>query len=131
MTSVRSVDAGALAEEVAAAVAAVPGVARLASKSAGGVEVATYHARGKVVGVRVRESSVAVHVVAGRLPLPDLIAEIHLLATEVVTAYAGPRAVYVTVEDLDVDGLPGPAVPWATHRPPAMPDLRSRPNTGP
>ncbi len=92
-----------LAGAVAAAVDAVTGVRR---SGGSGVEVATQYRGGRVLGVALGDSTVAVHVVAERLPLPALIAQVRTSARAALRAAGDPRPVSVSVDDLDVDVLP-------------------------
>lgn len=103
--SAQGTDRAALARAVAAAVAAVPGVARL-SGGAGPVEVATLYPGGKVLGVRVAGGRIAVHVAAARLPLPPLVAEVRAAAERAAAGLGERRPVDVTVEALELDALP-------------------------
>jgi hypothetical protein len=88
-----------LADAVAEAVLAVPGVARLHQGAFG--EVATYLPGRRVPGVRLRPDGVEVHVVVERtlldqrVPLPRVAEQIH-------RAVAGrvPGPVHVFIEDL-------------------------------
>jgi hypothetical protein len=102
-------DRAVLAQAVAAGVAAVPGVARLAT--GGGTEVATLYPGGKVIGVKVTDSSVAVHIVAARLPLPALIRQVRAAARSALAALGSEHPVDVVVEalNLDLELLPPPA----------------------
>ena len=83
-------------DAVAAAVAAVPGVARLSRGST--VEIATYLPERRVHGVRVRDDAVDVHVVArsGRV-LPELADEIR----RAVATVAPDLPVGVYVDDIE------------------------------
>jgi hypothetical protein len=94
MTSPKS----ALAQAVASAVSAVPGVARLASGPL--VETATYFPGGKVAGIRIGDQ-VEIHLVASVLPLPPLIEKVTATATGVLATHGDSRPVRVIVEDLD------------------------------
>jgi len=88
-----------LAQAVAAAVTAVPGVARLSGGS--GVEVATLFAGGKVVGLRLSGEQVDIHVVADRVPLPPIADEAAKAARRVLAVAGDDRQVRVVVEDVE------------------------------
>jgi len=88
----------ALATAVREATLAVPGVAWLASTAA--VEVATYFAGGKVVGVRLAGDTVEVHVVLDRLPVPPVASRVDQAVRQVLAAAGDPRPVRVVVEDV-------------------------------
>lgn len=95
MTSNGLVDADA----VAAAVLRVPTVASLGKGE--GVEVATYLPGRRVVGVRVNDDGVEVHVVARwGASLPDLGDEVRAA----VAPHVSGRRVEVHVEDIEVPG---------------------------
>ena len=87
------------ADVVAAAVLAVPGVARLHQGAFG--EVATYLPGRRVPGVRLRPDGVEVHVVVERelldtrTPLPVVAERIHRAVAALV-----PGPVHVFIEDL-------------------------------
>jgi len=110
-------------ERVAAAVEAVPTVARLSGGSIG-AEVATYLPGRRVRGVRVEGDVVSIHVVA-RWPsvLPEVADEVR----GAVLALVGGRQLEVTIDDLDVPGLDEPTEPvaalpeHASGPPPAVP----------
>lgn len=104
-----TVDRVALARAVAAGVTRVRGVARLSGGA--GVEAATYHPGGKVLGVRVGQDTVTVHIVADQLPLTDLIKQVRRATMTVLAAYTDGRAVDVVVEDLDITSLPARSQP--------------------
>lgn len=91
-------DAGALADAVATAALAVPGVTRLHAGTFG--EVATYLPGRRVDGVRVRPDSVEVHVVttweSPVLPTADAVR----VAVQQVPGVTG-RPVDVTVDDVE------------------------------
>jgi len=87
---------GLLAEAVAAAASAVPGVARLSGGKAG--QVATYLPGRRVSGVRITSDSVEVHLVARWVAsLPQLAEDIRAALDPLV----GGRAVSVFVEDVE------------------------------
>lgn len=92
------VSRSALAQAVAEAVSAVPGVARL---SPGGVvEVATQFAGGKVVGILLTPTAVRVHVVIDRVPVPLVAAAVSQAARRALDRLADSRAVDVVVDDI-------------------------------
>jgi hypothetical protein len=82
----------------------VPGVARLSGGR--GVEAATLYPGGKVVGVVADEQAVRVHLVAGRLPLGPLVAEVRAAVAIVLAGLGAARVVDLVVEDLELDQLP-------------------------
>ncbi|MFH5821108.1 hypothetical protein [Georgenia sp. AZ-5] len=88
------------ADAVAAAVLAVPGVARLHTGAFG--EVGTYLPGRRVAGVRIRPDGVEVHVVVEhalldrRVPLPVLAEQVHRAVGAQV-----PGPVHVYIDDLD------------------------------
>lgn len=94
---------GRLAAAVAEAVDAVGGARRSGGP---GVEVATQHRNGKVVGVQLAEKQVLVQVTAERLPLPLLVEQVRAAAARVLSDQGDSRPVVVTVDDLNVDRLP-------------------------
>ncbi|GEL94834.1 hypothetical protein [Cellulomonas composti] len=84
------------AEEVAAAVLAVPGVVRLHGGRFGGL--GTYLPGRRVTGVRIDEAGTEVHVVvSGVAPVPVTVGRVQ----RAVSAIA-PMPVHVHVEDIDV-----------------------------
>lgn len=87
--------APAKADEVAAAVAAAPGVAALSEGRPGGVS--TYVPGRRVTGVVVREGDIEVHVI-GRygVPVGTIAAEVRRAAEP----FASGHPVYVIIEDL-------------------------------
>ncbi len=102
MTSV-GIDRTSTAQAVAAGVVRVPGVARLTGGP--GVEVATYHPGGKVVGVVVRDDAVSVHLVARALPLTRVVEEVRAATREILTAQGRPPVVDIVIEDVELDRL--------------------------
>jgi hypothetical protein len=94
----------ALAQAVAAGVIRVPGVVRLSAGA--GIEVATLYPGGKVVGVKVTDHRVAVHIVADRLPLPVLGNEVRAAARAALVPLGFERPVDVVIEALDLEELP-------------------------
>lgn len=101
-------DVSRLADAVAAAVLACPGVSRLSGGRYG--QVATYLPRRRVTGVQVDQSRIQVHVV-GRygLTVDDIAAQVRAS----VRLFAGDRPVDVAIDDLDVAGGPPDAGPPA------------------
>jgi hypothetical protein len=98
--------ADALAERVAAAVAAHPSVARLHGGPFN--DVATYTATGRLPGVRVGAPGEAVELaVVLRLdrPIPDVVAALRATVARLV----GDRPVDITVADLAVEDDPSGA----------------------
>lgn len=97
-----------LADAVAAAVLAVPGVARLHSGGFG--EVATYLPGRRMPGVRIRPGGVEVHVVVDRavldwqVPLPEVAEHVHRAVAALV-----PGAVRVYIDDLATEPPVTPA----------------------
>jgi len=94
------------AEAVAAAVVAVPGVARMSGGVSG--EVATYLPGRRVTGVRLRSSHVVLHVIANApsRPFPELGTTIRQAVLD-----GFPDIVSVDVSFDDVDLVSEPAVP--------------------
>lgn len=88
-----------LARSVADAVLEVPGVARLSPGSS--VEVATLFAGGKVVGLRLSGEVVEVHIVADRVPLPQVAEQASAAAMRVLSAAGDDRQVLVVVDDVE------------------------------
>lgn len=95
---------GQLASAVAAAVDTVAGVRRSAGP---GIEVATQFAGGRAVGIGLSDDTVTVHVVAERLPLDRLAEEVRSAALAALRTAGDPRPVAVSVDDLDIESLPG------------------------
>ncbi|HEV2930422.1 MAG TPA: hypothetical protein VGW74_17190, partial [Propionibacteriaceae bacterium] len=91
MTVPTTVDRSTLAQAVAAAVLAMPGVARLSGGR--GVEAATLYPGGKVVGVVAEDRAVRVHVVAGRLPLGPLVQDVRAAVAIVLAGLGAARVV--------------------------------------
>lgn len=98
------VPAASPADAVAAAVVACPNVARLSGGALG--EVATYLPGRRVLGVRVDDDAVQVHIVGRYGPTVD---EIAAEVRAAVRAVLGARPVAVGVDDLDVSGAGVPA----------------------
>jgi len=92
-----------LAQAVADAVTAVPGVARLTGGP--GVEVATLFSGGKVVGLRLSSDPVEVHIVADRMPLPPVADEAVAAARRVLSAAGDDREVRVVVVDVESEAM--------------------------
>ena len=88
-----------LARAVADAVLEVPGVARLSP--GGPVEVATLFAGGKVVGLRLSGEVVELHIVADRVPLPEVAEQASVAAKVVLSAAGDDREVLVVVDDVE------------------------------
>jgi len=103
------VDRVAVAAAVEAVVTSVPGVARLSAGSV--VESATYHAGGKIIGVTVDQGTVSVRVVAAELPLPALAERIRVAVARALDGLGVTRRVDIVVDDVEIEGLPGPAAP--------------------
>jgi hypothetical protein len=87
-----------LARTVADAVLDVPGVAGLTGGP--GVEVATLFAGGKVVGLRIGDGAVDVHLVADRIPLHQVAEDAAAAAQRVLSAVGDPRQVNIVIEDV-------------------------------
>jgi hypothetical protein len=96
------VDRGALARAVASAAASTPGVARLVGGPR--VEVATHYPGGKVLGIGFTPSTVSVHLVADRMPLPPVTAAVVRAVVGVLCTAGDLRSVEVVVEDVDLPG---------------------------
>jgi len=92
-----------VAQAVADAVLAVPGVAGLSPGT--GVEVSTQFSGGKVIGVRLTGDDVEVHIIADRSPLPLVGDEAAEAARRVLTATGDDRPVVVVVDDIVADAL--------------------------
>lgn len=101
-----TVDRSVIAQEVARAVEAVPGVARLSPGTV--FEVATLYAGGKVVGVRLTPEVVFVHLVLDRLPVAPVAEAARSAATIALDDLGDSRPIEVVVEDLQLpeDRLP-------------------------
>lgn len=87
-----------LANAVADAARAVPGVAALSSQ--GPVEISTQFAGGKVLGVRLRDDLAEVHIVASRVPLHAVADEVAQVVSGVLAAAGEPRPVTVVIDDI-------------------------------
>lgn len=75
---------------------------------AGPVEVATLHRGGKVLGVRLAERSVTVHVAVDSLPLQEVSMAIGRAVRHVLDEAADDREIAVVIDRLDgVERLPG------------------------
>ena len=92
-----------LALAVAAAVDGVGGARRTVGS---GVEVATQYPGGRVVGVRLGEARIEVHIVVESLDVVRVADEIHVEARAALNRVGDPRAVAVTVDDIDVVSVP-------------------------
>jgi hypothetical protein len=92
-----------LAASIADAVTAVPGVAGLTGGPA--VEVATLFAGGKVVGLRVADDEVEIHIVADQAPFWAVADEAAAAALRVLSAAGEDRRVQVVVDDVVLDAL--------------------------
>jgi hypothetical protein len=98
----RVIGRGEIALAVAAAVDATGFVRRTGGN---GVEIATYYAGGKVLGVKLGGEHVTVHVVALRLPLDDTARVVHVACRHALEQLSLDWPVEVAIDDLDVDGL--------------------------
>ena len=94
---------GHLALAVAAAIDDLPGVRR---SSGQGVEVSTQYPGGRVIGVRLTDREVAVHVTAEQLPLEPVVEAVRSAAVSALREASDLRDVAVYVDDLDVQRLP-------------------------
>ena len=83
------------ADQVAAAVAAAPGVSRLSGGHLGGV--GTYLPGRRVTGVVLREEDMEVHVI-GRCGMP--VGKIAAEVRQAAEPFAGGRPVHVIIEDM-------------------------------
>lgn len=92
-----------LALSVAEAVNAVPGVAGLTGGP--GVEVATLFAGGKVVGLRLGQERVEVHIVVDKVPLRPVADEAAAAARRVLTAAGDRRGVQLVVDDVVAEAV--------------------------
>lgn len=92
-----------IAQAVADAVRAVPGVAGLSPGT--GVEVSTQFSGGKVIGVRLIGDEAAVHIIADRLPLPPIANEAAAAARQVLRAAGDDRPVVVVIDDIASDAM--------------------------
>jgi hypothetical protein len=94
-------------EDVAGAAAnaalAVPGVARLSPGR--GVETSTQFSGGKVVGVRLIGETVTVRIVADRVPLGPLAADVRAAVRTVLSAMGDARPVTVVIDDVALAAL--------------------------
>jgi hypothetical protein len=93
-----------LARSIADAVTEVPGVAGLTSADSS-VEVATLFAGGKVVGLRLGEDAVEIHIVVERVPMQPVADKAVAAARRVLSAIGDDRAVQVIVADVVLDAL--------------------------
>jgi hypothetical protein len=110
------VDRAGLARAVATAAEAVPGVARLIG-GAGPVEVATVHRHGKVLGVRLTERIVVVHVAVDVLPLKEVTTAVVQAVRQVLSRAGDDRGVTVVVDALEgVSALPERALAGRSGR---------------
>ena len=92
-----------IAQAVADAVRAVPGVAGLSPGT--GVEVSTQFSGGKVIGVRLIGDEAEVHIIADRLPLPPIANEAAAAARQVLRAAGDDRPVVVVIDDIAYDAM--------------------------
>lgn len=92
-----------LALSLADAITAVPGVSRLTGGP--GVEVSTQFAGGKVVGLRLGEQQVEVHIVVDRVPLRQVADEAAAAARRVLAAAGDRRGVQVVVDDVVAEAI--------------------------
>jgi hypothetical protein len=92
-----------IAAAIADAVTSVPGVAGLTGGE--GVEIATFFAGGKVVGVHLGEDEVDVHIVADRTPLTQVADEAAAAALRVLSAAGDKRRVRVYVDDVAIESI--------------------------
>ena len=90
-----------LANAVADAARAVPGVARLNHE--GLVEISTQFAGGKVLGVRLLGDRAEVHIVANRGPLPQVADNVVAAVSAVLDAAGEPRPVTVVIDDITTE----------------------------
>jgi hypothetical protein len=93
-----------LARSIADAVTEVPGVAALTSADSS-VEVATLFAGGKVVGLRLGEDTIEIHIVVNRVPVQPVANEAVAAARRVLSAIGDDRPVRVVVADIALDTL--------------------------
>lgn len=93
---------GRLALTVAAAVDTVDGARRSGD---GGVEVATQYRGGRVVGVRLGDAQIEVHVVAEHPDVAVVAGKIQVAARRALDLVGDRRKVMVFVDDLDVVSL--------------------------
>ena len=94
------------AEAIAEAVRALPSVAALGGGSV--TDVATFLPGRRVVGVRIGEETVEVHVTARYgVPLHDLADSVRAAAA----LHAAGRPVDVTIENIEVPGMDEPSSP--------------------
>lgn len=107
---------------IAAAVAACPSVAGLSGGVAG--EAATYLPGRRVLGVRIDETSMSIHVVGRYGPT---MAEISDEVARAVTTLAAGRTVGVVIEDLALPGDPDAATAPGGEDPFRAPGARSNP----
>ncbi len=94
-TTVRRED---VARAVSTAVRAVPGVVGLDAGAE--VEVATYFAGGKVLGLRMAGETVEVHIVADRVPLGPIANAAAEAARNALVAGGDQRDVRIVVADV-------------------------------
>ncbi|MBC6457366.1 hypothetical protein [Actinomadura sp. HBU206391] len=122
-------DRAGLARDVATAIEAVPGVAGLIG-DAGPVQVATLHRHGKVMGVRLTDDTVVVHIVVNALPLQGVTTAVARAVRRVLSRAGDDRSVAVVVDALEgVSALPEHTEP--AHTEPAHADpQRDHPEPG-
>ena len=92
-----------LARSIADAATQVSGVAGLTGGP--GVEVATLFAGGKVVGLRLGDDQVEVHLIADRVPLPPVAQEAAAAVRRVLAAFGDRRSVQVVVDDVVAEAV--------------------------
>ena len=94
---------GLVAGSVAAAVDQVSEVRRSGGT---GVEVSTQYRGGRILGVALTDTEVAVQVIAEALPLEPVVAAVRAAALGALRSLSDSRGVRVVVDDLDVSRLP-------------------------
>jgi hypothetical protein len=93
---------GQLALAIAAAVDTTSGSHRVY----GALSSGTQYPGGRVDGIDVASHEVAVHIVAERLPLHDVVDAVRSAAEIVLDAQGDRRPVRIVVDDLDLGQLP-------------------------
>jgi hypothetical protein len=106
VTTSEGVDRAALARGIAGAVMSVPGVAALSPGAA--MEASTLYPGGRVIGVVIGEHEITVRLVAGRLPLGDLLERVRAAVAAAQASLDSHLAIALVVDDLDLERLPPP-----------------------
>ena len=109
LTSVPAVtapDVGRRATVAVVVAAAVDGVGGARRTVGLGVEVATQYPGGRVIGVRLGDASIDVHIVVEGPDVARVADDIHVEVRAALDRVGDPRAVAVTVDDIDLVSVP-------------------------